>query len=101
MTKQKRYTSEDQITASIDRAHQLEAKDLMELDAHHKEIIRLRPFEDQIRSVNYHKGQVELLDKRIKGSGSRLVAMKAKLAEFRTLTFPGMAEMMGDGSIAR
>lgn len=100
MPKQKRYTNEAQIIASIDRAHELENKDIHAIHSHRMEIARLLPYQEQIQSVNFHKAQVELLEKRIKGREGRLARMKQKLAEFRTLTFPGMSELM-DITIAR
>lgn len=101
MPKQKRYSSEEQIVALIDRAHELEAKDIQEIHSHKMEIARLRPYEGEIASINYHKGQIETLEKRVKGRATRLARMKEKLAEFRTLTFPGMEEIMTPNTIAR
>jgi len=101
MTKQKRYKSEEQIVALIDRAHQLEARDIQEIHSHNMEIKRLRPHGDQLPAINYHKGQIETLEKRVKGRATKLARMKQKLAEFRTLTFPGMEEIMTPNTIAR
>jgi hypothetical protein len=101
MPKQKRYNSEEQIVALIDRAHQLEAKDIQEIHGHKMEIVKLRPYEDQLPAINYHKGQIETLEKRVKGRATRLQRMKEKLAEFRTLTFPGMEEIMTPNTITR
>lgn len=101
MRKQRRYTSEEQILSAIVSAHILETQDIAAIEDHRKEIARLRPFPDAAHTVDYHKLQILLLEKRVRGREGRLLKMRAKLAEFRTLTFPGMADLVGDGSIAR
>jgi len=101
MTMQKRYSSEEQIVALIDRAHELEARDIQEIHGHKMEIVKLRPYEDQLPAINYHKGQIKTLERRVKGRATRLARMKEKLAEFRTMTFPGMEHIMTPNTIVR
>lgn len=101
MAKQKRYTNESQILCAIDRAHELEEIDIRTIHDHRLEIARLRPFSNQGATIEYHNGQVDLLEKRVKGRANRLARMKEKLAEFRTLTFPGMDALMMPNTIAR
>ena len=65
------------------------------------EIVKLRPYEDQLPAINYHKGQIKTLERRVKGRATRLARMKEKLAEFRTMTFPGMEHIMTPNTIVR
>jgi hypothetical protein len=101
MPKQKRYRSEKQIIAMIDRAHALEADNVAEIAKYQAEIAEARKYDNQGQAINYRKMQIETLEKRIKRRATRLVRLKAKLAEFRTIVLPGMSELMTDESIAR
>lgn len=98
MPKQRRYRSEAQIIKLIDRARELEAGNIAEICARQDEIKRLRPFPNEISTINHHKALIDELEKRIKRRGKTIVRLRAKLAEFRTLVLPGMDL---DQSIAR
>lgn len=90
MPKQKRYRSEAQIIAMIDRARELEAQNIAEICQHQAEIKRIRPFDNQENAINHRLYLINELEKRIKRRGTKLVRLRTKLAEFRTLVLPGM-----------
>lgn len=98
MPKQKRYYSEAQIIKAIDRSRELEAQNIAEICVHQAEINRLRPYPQEANTINHRKYLIDVLEKRIKRRGAKLVRLRAKLAEFRTIVLPGMDDL---GSIAR
>lgn len=86
MTKkpQRRYESEAQIIASIDRLRELEAKDIAEVCELNAAIVKLRGHRDEWGTANHNKALIDTLEARIAGRGGRLEKLKQKLAEFRT-----------------
>lgn len=97
---QKRYKSEEEIIAFIDRLRALEAKDYLNVEHRKAEIKKLAPFGES-STINHHKAMILEAEARIKRRGIRLGRMKEKLAEFRTIVLPGMSEVMTDASIVR
>lgn len=81
---QRRYNSEAQIITAIDRLRDLEARDIAQIAEYNAEIVKLRPFPEELSTINHKKAMIDLLEARIKGRGGRLERLKQKLAEFRT-----------------
>jgi len=100
MGKQRRFRSEAQIERAIDSARKLEQADVAQIAMFRDKIQEGRRLGKE-HIINHAKGMIDLTEKRINRRAKRVERLKFKLSEFRTLTLPGLGELMEDKSIAQ
>ena len=106
MMKKKRWTTEAQVIAAIDRANELELKDTREIAQYEAEIAQLKAAaaaegEQWVDGLNFRRAKIMALKKRMARRGSGLRKLKDKLGEIRTMTLPLTVELMSDKSIRK